>query len=109
MNAFPFRARPPTAPIFIWLIVLAGVASAALPGGRLVVAQRSEPRTVNPVFAIDEPSRAVTGLMGAPLIRINAETHATEGVLAESWKVPAEGFEVLRRYPADCGRRPVHV
>jgi peptide/nickel transport system substrate-binding protein len=67
------------------------LAAAGRPGGRLVVAQRSEPRTWNPVTAVDEPSRAVVGLLGAPLVRIHPETLGTEGVLAESWKVSGDG------------------
>jgi peptide/nickel transport system substrate-binding protein len=67
------------------------------PGGRLVVAQRSAAKTLNPVFAIDEPSRAVTGLMHAALVRIHPETGVTEGVLAESWKVSAGGREIAMR------------
>ncbi len=63
----------------------------------MVVAQRSEPKTLNPVFAIDEPSRAVTGLMGAPLVRLNPKSLATEGVLAESWKTSTDGREITVR------------
>src|SRR5438045_910922 len=35
----------------------------ARPGGRLVVAQRTEPRTLNPLLALDIGSREVIGLM----------------------------------------------
>ncbi|MFN0105718.1 MAG: ABC transporter substrate-binding protein [Bryobacteraceae bacterium] len=68
--------------------------SIGIPGGRLVVVQRSEPKTLNPVFAVDEPSRSVAGLLGAPLVRIHPATHVTEGVLAESWKVSDDGREI---------------
>ncbi|MBC7928589.1 MAG: hypothetical protein H7039_23340, partial [Bryobacteraceae bacterium] len=88
------------------LAMLPGIASGQLhalpipqprPGGRLVVAQRSEPKSLNPVFALDEPSRSVSGLLHAPLIRIHPGTQMTEGVLAESWTVSADGREVDMR------------
>jgi peptide/nickel transport system substrate-binding protein len=62
-----------------------------------VVAQRSEPKTLNPIFAIDEPSRTVAGLLGAPLVRIHPETLLTEAVLAESWTVTPDGREITVR------------
>jgi peptide/nickel transport system substrate-binding protein len=56
-------------------------------GGSLVVSQRAEPRTFNPVVAADNPSREVIGRLHASLIRINRATHETEPDLAESWTV----------------------
>lgn len=69
-------------------------------GGRVVVAQRSEPRSFHPVFAVDEPSRSIIGLLFAPLVRIHPQTHTAEGVLAERWQVRRGGREIevkLRR------------
>ncbi len=69
-------------------------------GGRVVVVQRSEPRGFQPVYAVDEPSRAVIGLLHAPLLRIHSETQETEAALAESWKVSPDGLVItvaLRR------------
>lgn len=63
-------------------------------GGRLVVAQRAEPKTLNPLTAIDSASREVIGRMMADLIHINRATHRTEPALAKSWTVSADG----RRY-----------
>ena len=63
-------------------------------GGRLVVALRSEPKTLNPVTALDIASREVIGLTTAPLVRINGRTHDTEPALARSWKISEDG----RRY-----------
>ncbi len=70
---------------------------APAPGGRLIVAQRSEPRSLHPVFAVDEPSRSVIGLLHAPLLRIHGGTRLPEGVLAESWKVSPDGREIQVR------------
>ncbi len=65
-----------------------------LPGGRLVIAQRAEPKTLHPVFAVDVPSREVIRLMTADLIHINRQSHKTEPALAKSWTVSKDG----RRY-----------
>src|SRR6185312_10575684 len=54
-------------------------------GGSLVVAQRSEPKTLNPVTAADAPSREVIGRMMADLIHINRASQQTEPALAKSW------------------------
>ena len=56
-------------------------------GGKLVVAERSEPKTLNPVTALDGPSRDVIRRMTADLIRINRNTQRTEAALAKSWTV----------------------
>lgn len=60
-------------------------------GGSLVVAERAEPRTLNPVLALDNPSRAVLRRTTADLIRINRATQQTEPDLAESWATSRDG------------------
>src|SRR5271166_2146338 len=54
------------------------------PGGKLIIAERSEPKTLNPVTALDGPSRDVIRRMTADLIRINRSTQLTEPALAIS-------------------------
>ena len=81
------------------------------PGGRLVVALRAEPKTLNPLIAADAPSREVIGTMQADLVHINRATQLTEPALAKSWKISSDGLQytlVLRRglkfsdgYPLD--------
>jgi peptide/nickel transport system substrate-binding protein len=61
------------------------------PGGRLVVIQRAEPRTLNPVIAIDIPSKDVVWRTMADLIHINRETQQTEPALARSWAISPDG------------------
>lgn len=61
-------------------------------GGRLVVTQRSEPKTLNPVVALDSASREVVQRMMADLIHINRESQHTEPALATSWKVSRDGL-----------------
>ena len=61
-------------------------------GGRIVVSLRSEPKTLNPLTAIDAPSRDVIGVMQADLVHINRATQLTEPALAESWKFSAGGL-----------------
>ena len=60
-------------------------------GGTLVVAQRAEPKTLNPAVASDGPSRDVIGRMMADLIHINRVTQKTEPALASSWKISDDG------------------
>jgi peptide/nickel transport system substrate-binding protein len=63
-------------------------------GGRLVAALRSEPKTLNPVTAVDVASLDVIRRMTADLIHINRYTHRTEPALAKTWRVSRDG----RRY-----------
>jgi peptide/nickel transport system substrate-binding protein len=60
-------------------------------GGRLVVGQRSEPKTLNPVIASDAVSRQVIAQCNADLITINRSSQQTEPALAKSWKVSSDG------------------
>jgi len=60
-------------------------------GGILTVAQRSEPKTLNPVTATDAPSREVIGRITADLIHINRATQKTEPALAKSWILSKDG------------------
>lgn len=75
-------------------------AEAGQPGGQLVVPQRTEPRTLNPITAVDTPSRDVIRRTTADLIHINRETRQIEPALAKSWTVSPDGRRftvVLRR------------
>lgn len=60
-------------------------------GGQIVVALRSEPKTLNPVLATDISSRDVIRCLTADLIHINRSTLKTEPALAESWKISGGG------------------
>jgi len=60
-------------------------------GGRLVVGQRSEPKTLNPVTATDAVSREVFERLHADLIGINRATQKTDPALAKSWKMSPDG------------------
>ena len=62
------------------------------PGGRLVVSLRAEPKTLNPVLAMDAPSREVIAAMQADLVHINRATQLTEPALAKSVKVSSDGL-----------------
>jgi peptide/nickel transport system substrate-binding protein len=69
-------------------------------GGRLVVALRGEPKTLNPLIAADTRSREVIGIMQADLVHINRATQLTEPALAKSWKISPDGLQytvVLRQ------------
>ncbi len=60
-------------------------------GGRLVAAQRAEPKTLNPVTAADSASREVIRRMMADLIHIDRATHGTIPALATSCTVTNGG------------------
>jgi len=62
-------------------------------GGKLVIAQRSEPRTFNPVVAIDQNSLGVNARLMGDLIHINRATQKTEPALAKSWTVSKDGTQ----------------
>jgi len=61
-------------------------------GGRLVVSLRGEPKTLNPLIAVDARSREVIGVMQADLVHINRATQLTEPALAKSWKISPDGL-----------------
>ncbi len=61
------------------------------PGGTLVISQHSEPKTLNPLIAIDSASKDIIGLITADLIHINSHTQRAEPALAKSWKVSPDG------------------
>ncbi|MBZ5656296.1 MAG: ABC transporter substrate-binding protein [Acidobacteriia bacterium] len=60
-------------------------------GGHIVVGQRSEPKTLNPVTATDAISREVFERLHADLIEINRASQKTEPALAKSWKMSPDG------------------
>jgi peptide/nickel transport system substrate-binding protein len=62
------------------------------PGGRLVTAQRTEPKTLNWAVAADSGSREVLQRLMADLIHINRQSLSTEPALAKSWKVSSDGL-----------------
>jgi peptide/nickel transport system substrate-binding protein len=63
--------------------------------GRLVVSQRAEAKTLNPVLAVDRPSREVLFSMHADLIHINRRTQRTEPALATSWIASKDGRQYV--------------
>ncbi len=60
-------------------------------GGRIVVALRPEPKTLNSVLAVDDSSRDVIRCLTADLIHISRESLKTEPALAKSWSVSRDG------------------
>jgi peptide/nickel transport system substrate-binding protein len=78
-------------------------------GGRLVVAQRAEPRTLNPVVALDVGSREAISLITASLIDIDQESFQPVPALARGWTKSSDGrqFTVqLRRGLRFCDGYP---
>jgi peptide/nickel transport system substrate-binding protein len=60
-------------------------------GGRIVVALRPGPKTLNSVLAVDDSSRDVIRCLTADLIHISRESLKTEPALAKSWSVSRDG------------------
>jgi peptide/nickel transport system substrate-binding protein len=71
-----------------------------IPGGRLVASLRADPKTFNPITAVDLPSKEVIALLFSDLIHINLYTQRTEPSLAKSWKVSVDG----KHYTLDLRR-----
>jgi peptide/nickel transport system substrate-binding protein len=61
-------------------------------GGRLVYTERTEPKTLNPVFASDSASKDVIHLLNADLVHIDRATLATRPELAKSCRISADGL-----------------
>ncbi len=62
------------------------------PGGRLVYPERTEPKTLNPLFAADSASRDVIDRLMADLVHINRETLVTQPELAKSCTISRDGL-----------------
>lgn len=60
-------------------------------GGRLVASLHSDPKTLNPVTAVDAYSKQIIGLLFADLVHINPYTEHSEPALAKSWKASSDG------------------
>jgi len=74
--------------------LLVSRAEVGRPGGQLVISQRGEPKTLNPVSSVDSISGEVIKCTIADLIHINRETQRAEPALAKSWTSSPDG----RRY-----------
>jgi len=71
----------------------AGMAGNGRRGGQLVVAERSAPRTFNPVVITDNPTKTILERINSDLIHINRRTFKTEPALAASWTPSKDGRE----------------
>jgi peptide/nickel transport system substrate-binding protein len=60
-------------------------------GGRLVVSQRSEPKTFNPLIAGDFHSLGIINLLNADLLHVNRGDFLVESALAKSWTLSPDG------------------
>jgi len=62
------------------------------PGGRVVVALRGEPKTLNPVTMVDNASKDVVGRLTGDLIHIDRQGQRTAPALAKSWTASKDGL-----------------
>src|SRR5262245_33909234 len=106
------KARQAVSRVFAWTLVAAALSGSlsavqaaktgedvlVMPGessptgGRLITSLRADPKILNPVTALDVPSKEVISLLSADLIHINLYTQGTEPSLAKSWKVSPDGL-----------------
>src|SRR5689334_3333354 len=93
LAVLPLDAATPAAPFARGEELLVERLEAGRPGGRLVVALRAEPKTLNPAVVTDSWSREVIGRMTGDLIHINRLTQTTEPALARAWTRSANGRE----------------
>jgi peptide/nickel transport system substrate-binding protein len=63
-------------------------------GGQLRFAIQSEPKSLDPLLASDEPSEMIRYFTHAPLIRLNRATQSLEPALASSWKTTQQGRKI---------------
>ena len=63
-------------------------------GGELRFCLHAEPKTFNPLLVSEEPDEIISFLTGAVLIRMNRQTQAFEGELAESWRIGDGGRSI---------------
>jgi len=68
-----------------------------VPGGRIVAADTSDIKTLNPVLSSDVPSSNAWGLMYLPLTRSNADNAQIEPYLAEKFDLSADGLKLTYR------------
>lgn len=71
--------------------------AAGVRGGQLVVAQRSQPKTLNPVTALDSASRDVFRRMHADLVHIDRASQQTVPALAKYWSHSPDGRQYTLR------------
>ncbi len=64
---------------------------AGKPGGRLVVALNAEPRTFNPLTAVETSAVTIADMTTADLIHIDRVSQRPEPALARSWTVSGDG------------------
>lgn len=62
-----------------------------------MISQRTEPKTLNPIIALDGSSREIIGLINADLIHINRFSQKTEPALASSWTVSPDSRQYILR------------
>ncbi len=74
-----------------WSEPSATPAAKAMHGQRLITATISDPKTFNPLTAVDASSAGATGELFDGLVRLNPQTTEEEPALAERWEYNADG------------------
>lgn len=64
-------------------------------GGTLVVGIRTEPETLNPLFALSQASRNVIGLLFLRLADINADLETFSPRIAKSWEISLKKRQIV--------------
>ncbi len=98
------RRACPTLAAVLLLALCPGRWAAPRFGGDLVAALHSDPKTLNPVTALDLPSQTVIGLINGDLIHTNRYTQQIEPALATRWTVRDGGRRYILHLRRGVGR-----
>jgi peptide/nickel transport system substrate-binding protein len=89
-NSAPASGGQPTTPPGVPGPTLAAT-SLPRPGGRIVVGDTADPKTLNPVLVDDQSSEVVTSRMYAALLSVDARTGEVQPDLAEKYDFSSDG------------------
>jgi peptide/nickel transport system substrate-binding protein len=94
------------------LLILSLLATTLAAAAELTISLRAEPKTFNPIFAIDNPSREIIRLLFSDLVHIDREQLTTQPALAEKWRVSSDAKSIdltLRRDLKFSDGQPVTI
>src|SRR5687768_17156330 len=79
---------------YILLLVLGLRCLAQQNESQIHLSIRSDPKTFDPLLAVDDASEAVRYITGGVLLRFDRATHQMRSEVAQSWRVTNEGRRI---------------